>query len=183
MTKKAFLESLDIPEGIPCSYEDFIIVCKKDSLEIKKEVKIPNVTLKIADNKITFESKKGSKNEIKKIKTVIAHLKNIFSGLNEPFVYRLESANVHFPMTLKVEGSKLVINNFLGEKVPRTAEILPNVNVEIKGQEITITGYNKESAGQTAANFENATKVVNKDRRIFQDGIYITEKPGDKKHG
>jgi large subunit ribosomal protein L6 len=80
-------------------------------------------------------------------------------------------------MTLKVEGSKLAINNFLGEKKPRFAEILPNVNVDIKGQNITVSSPDKEAAGQTAANFEKATKVKNRDRRIFQDGIYIVEKP------
>ena len=105
----------------------------------------------------------------------------MFKGINEKFAYKLEACNVHFPMTLKIEGNKLAINNFLGEKTPRHAEILPNVDVDIKGQVITLTSHDKEAAGQTAANFEKATKVRNRDRRIFQDGIYITQKPGDKK--
>jgi len=83
-------------------------------------------------------------------------------------------------MTLKLEGDKLKISNFLGEKISRVAQVLPNVEVEIKGNEITISSHNKESAGQTAANFEKATKVKGRDRRIFQDGIFITHKPGDK---
>ena len=84
-------------------------------------------------------------------------------------------------MTLKIEGNKLAVNNFLGEKIPRYAYILPNVEVQIKGSLITILSTDKEAAGQTAANFEKATKVTNRDRRIFQDGIYIHDKPGDKK--
>jgi large subunit ribosomal protein L6 len=69
----------------------------------------------------------------------------------------------------------------LGEKIPRYANIISGVEINVKGQEITITSHDIEAAGQTAANIEKATKVRNRDRRIFQDGIYIVEKPGREK--
>ncbi len=62
----------------------------------------------------------------------------------------------------------------------QVARIMPNSKVEIKGTDITVTSNDIEMAGQTAANLEKATKVKGRDRRIFQDGIFITEKNGRK---
>ena len=176
--KSHLSQSIEIPEGITCTFENRFVKCKKGPTELSKHIHVPTMHVKVHDNKITLECKKGNKTDYKKIMTFQAHIKNLFKGLNEKFIYKLESANVHFPMSLKVEKDDLVISNFLGEKVARHAKILPNVHVKVTGNQITVESHDKESAGQTAANFEQATKVRGRDRRIFQDGIFITEKPG-----
>jgi large subunit ribosomal protein L6 len=81
-------------------------------------------------------------------------------------------------MNVEIVGNEVIIKNFLGEKIPRKSKIIENVNVEIKGDIITINSPNKELAGQTAANFETATRIKSRDRRVFQDGIFITNKAG-----
>ncbi|MBS3088302.1 50S ribosomal protein L6 [Candidatus Pacearchaeota archaeon] len=176
--KSHLSQSIEIPEGVTCTFENDFVKCKKGSIELTRHMHVPTIDVKMKDNKITLECKKGNKIEYKKIMTFQAHIKNLFKGLSEKFVYKLESANVHFPMSLKVEKEILIINNFLGEKVPRKAKILPNVQVKVAGNQITVESHDKAAAGQTAANFEQATKVTGRDRRIFQDGIYLTEKPG-----
>ena len=42
--------------------------------------------------------------------------------------------------------------------------------------EVTVTGIDKENVGQTAANIERCAVVKNRDRRVFQDGIYLLNK-------
>jgi large subunit ribosomal protein L6 len=171
-------EKMKVAEGVSCSIANGMLVCSKAGAELARNVRLPNIVVKIQGDEIIFSCEKGNKNDLKIIRAHMAHIRNMFHGLDKKYVYQLESCNVHFPVTLKVEKDRLVINNFLGEKVPRHATILPNVIVEIKGAKITITSHDKEAAGQTAANFEKATVVKNRDRRIFQDGIYITDKPG-----
>ena len=82
----------------------------------------------------------------------------------------------HFPMTVKVKGNIVTIDNFLGERSPRVAKIIGDAKVSVKGEDVTITGINKEEVGQTMANIEQATKIKGRDPRIFQDGIYLVDK-------
>ncbi|MEK6825211.1 MAG: 50S ribosomal protein L6 [Nanoarchaeota archaeon] len=175
--RKELKESITIPQGIECKVEGKILTCKKEGVEISRKLTLPGILISLESNNITIHTPKGNKNDYKKIKSTIAHIQNMFFGINNKFTYSLEACNVHFPMTLKTEPGKLIINNFLGEKVPRTAKILPQVIMEVKGTKITLTSQDKEAAGQTAANIEKATKIRYRDRRIFQDGIFITSKP------
>ena len=176
--KKKIESKISIPAGVDCKYENEILTCKKGVVELSRKIDINLINISIKDNEIIIDSQKANKNNLRIAGSIIAHINNIFIGLEKEFVYKLEACNVHFPMILKLEGDKLIINNFLGEKVPRYAKILPGVKVEIKGQSITLSSHDLELAGQTAGNLEKATKIRNRDRRIFQDGIYITSKPG-----
>jgi large subunit ribosomal protein L6 len=178
--KRQYEESISIPNGIDCLVEGKNIKCKKDSKEISRKLDLNSIEIQIKDNKLILKAVRGTKRELKVMMSFLAHLNNMFKGLSEKFSYSLEACNVHFPMTLKLEKGRLVINNFLGERVPRYAKILPGVDVDLDGVKITVSSNNKEQAGHTAANIEKATKVRGRDRRVFQDGIFITSKPGEE---
>ena len=106
-----------------------------------------------------------------------AHLNNMVKGVTEGFTYNLKAFYSHFPMTLAVNGNTFTVNNYFGERVPRTADILQNVEVKVSNKvEITVSGIDKEAVGQTAANIERCTTVKKRDRRVFQDGIYLLNK-------
>lgn len=121
--------------------------------------------------KIAYESRK--RNIKAAAGTIESHIRNMVSGVAKGYTYRLKVVFMHFPMTVKVSGKEVLIQNFLGEKSVRSAKILGDVKVEVKDDEITVKGYNKEDAGQTAANIERATKISARDRRVFQDGIFL----------
>lgn len=175
--KMKIQEELQIPSGVQCNFNGKIFNVSKGSVSLNRKIDLPSVKIEIKGDLIVLSAMKGNKNELKYIKSTVAHIKNLFIGLDKKYTYKLEACNVHFPMTLKVDAGSLIINNFLGEKVPRKAKITSGVEVDVKGAKITVTSHDKEAAGETATNIEKATKIKNRDRRIFQDGIFIVEKP------
>ncbi|MBI5797561.1 50S ribosomal protein L6 [Candidatus Woesearchaeota archaeon] len=176
--EKRLRKEIIIPQGVEVELAENFTV-KKNKNEISKRLFHPTVELKKEEGKIVIHPKRFTKREKKIINTFRSHIRNMFKGVQEPYEYKLKICASHFPMTVTVEGKNLIVKNFLGEKVPRTAVILPNAEVKIEGDVILITSPDKEIAGQTAANFEQCTRITNKDRRIFQDGIWIIKK-GDK---
>ncbi len=178
-TKKELLEEIDIPSGIDASLKDGKIIMKKDNEEITRKLN-PKINVRIEKNKIILSSKKSTRKEKKIFGSIIAHIKNIISGLGEKFKYKLQVANVHFPMSVAYDKSsnELVVKNFLGEKKDRKIKLTEGVDVKVNKDIIEIESSDVEKAGQAAANIEKGTKVRNRDRRIFQDGIFIIEKPG-----
>jgi len=171
---------IEIPEGIEVVVNENEITVRGNGKEIARNFDLGKVRPEVKDKKIFLAVKKATRRESKMIGTVWAHLENMIKGLKENFIYDLEICSVHFPMNVKQEGDKVVIKSFLGETTERIAKILPNVNVEIKGSQIAVSSHDIEAAGQTAANLEKATRLTGRDRRIFQDGIFITSKCGRK---
>jgi large subunit ribosomal protein L6 len=105
--------------------------------------------------------------------TFKAHINNMIKGVTEGFEYKMKTVYSHFPIKTNVEGDFFIIHNFLGERSPRKAKILDQVKVEVNGDNVTVTGIDKEKVGQTVANIERATKVTRRDIRVFQDGVYL----------
>ncbi len=105
-----------------------------------------------------------------------SHLANIAGGLSRGVEARLKVVAAHFPMKVSVKGNELVIENFLGEKYPRSTRLLPGTTAKVDGEFVTIEGHDIEEVGQSAANIERATRIRDYDPRVFQDGIYLVER-------
>jgi len=105
-----------------------------------------------------------------------ANIQNMLTGVTRGFQSRLKIVSSHFPITTDVREGEILINNFLGERHPRRAKIYDGVSVSVEGEFVTVTGIDKDRVAQTAANIEQATVIRHRDRRIFQDGIYLVQK-------
>jgi len=81
-------------------------------------------------------------------------------------------------MNVAFNNGTLTVKNFYGEKAARTLVVDANVKVNVKDKIIELESNNKETAGMVASNIEQMTRITNRDRRIFQDGIFIISKSG-----
>lgn len=176
--KKKLYEVVEIPEGVEVKIDGNNMEVSGKEGTIKKTVNFSGIETKREGNKILIGGEKITKSEKKMIYTIVSHLKNMINGVQEKYTYEIKICFNHFPITLDVSGNEAKIKNFLGEKVPRKAKILDGVEIEVKKDSITLKSIDKEAAGQTAANFEAATQIKNRDRRVFQDGLFIINKCG-----
>jgi large subunit ribosomal protein L6 len=177
--EKELREEIEIPEGLVASLEGDEIVMKKGDKELRRKLD-PRFEVKVEGSKVMLNSSKTTRREKRMFGTVKAHIRNMIRGLTEGFKYELEVANVHFPMNVSYdkESNDLVVKNFLGEKKDRRIRLTEDVDVNVNKNIVEVTSHNIERAGQAATNIEKGTRVRNKDRRIYQDGIYIVKKPG-----
>ena len=169
-------EIVALPEGVQARYENGMMYVAGKLGEVKKKLSYPTIKITVEDGKIKLSSEGENRKAKRLIKTFAAHIQNMIKGVQEGFTYKLKVIYTHFPTTVKVEGNKVIIENFIGERSPRIANILPGVEVKVQKQDITVTGIDLEAVSQTAANIERTTRIVGKDRRVFQDGIFIVEK-------
>jgi large subunit ribosomal protein L6 len=177
--RKSFNEEIEIPSQVNASIGNNVIIIKKDSKELKRKIE-SEISASIEGNKIKLEVKNARRIEKRKFGSLVGHIKNMIKGLVEGFEYDLEICNVHFPMTLTFDKAKseFIVKNMLGEKSPRTLKTNNRIEVEIKAPHIKIKSYDLEAAGQAASDLEKLTKIRYRDRNKFQDGIFITKKPG-----
>jgi len=168
--------TIQIPEGVKVEIMDKKVKVSGPLGTIEKELYHPKVRIKIEDNNVVVDSILPRRRDAAMTGTIAAHIRNMIKGVTKGYTYRLKIVYAHFPMKVTVKGDTVVIENFLGERAPRYAKILPGVKVEVKGEEVIVSGIDKEKVGQTAANIELATRVRGFDIRKFQDGIYIVSK-------
>jgi large subunit ribosomal protein L6 len=176
---KITMQEIEIPSGIEVKIEGNTIIIKKEGKEAKR-IADREIEMKQEGSRLIISMKRNRREQKRKIGTFAGHIKNMIDGLLNGFEYDLEICNVHFPMTLTFDKAKneFIIKNLLGEKAPRILKINGNIEVEIKAPHVKIKSHDIETAGQAAANLEKLARIRNRDRNKFQDGIFITKKPG-----
>ena len=176
MEKKQLEESVEIPQGVDIAIEGTTVTLKGQKGQLSRRFLYPGMLLKKEDNKVIISTDRATKRENKMIGTTKAHIKNMAKGVAEGHVYKMKICSGHFPMHVSVSGTEFVIKNFFGERHPRKLAIRRGVKIIIDGNDVVLEGIDREEVAQTAADIEQITRRTKYDRRIFQDGIYITSK-------
>ncbi|MFC7073860.1 50S ribosomal protein L6 [Halovenus rubra] len=170
-------ERLDIPEEVSAEMDHLELTVEGQNGSVTRRLWYPDVSVSVDGDEVVIATENDDAQTMSTVGTFQSHIENMFYGVTEGWEYEMEVFYSHFPMQVNVEDGAVVIENFLGERAPRRAPIHGNTDVEVDGEEITLSGPDIESVGQTAADIEQLTRVTDKDVRVFQDGVYITAKP------
>lgn len=170
-------QKFSIPEGVSIEKgEDSSITISGEKGRIDRVFVYPHAKIDIVSDTVTVKTDSKRNKDRAVVGTWISHISNMSKGVKEGFVYKLKIVYTHFPVTVSVSGSKVEIKNFLGGRGIMSADIIGDTKVEVKKDDVVVSGISKEDVGQTAANIERACKVKGKDRRVFQDGVYLVDK-------
>ncbi len=172
-------EVVAIPDGVQVRLDGELATVSGKGHTLRRRLAHPRVQLVVDGKEAKIRCEFPRRREAALVGTFAAHLRNMIVGVTDGFTYEMKIVYSHFPMKASVKGAEFVIENFLGEKFPRKTRIVGETKVEVRGDQVVLTGPDVEAVGQTAANIEQATRIRGLDPRIFQDGIYITQKAGE----
>jgi large subunit ribosomal protein L6 len=159
---------ITIPDGVNVEVSGARISVKGPKGKVEKSVG-PMVSVSVSGKEVSVI---GDKVHVNTIESIIS---SMMKGVTEGYKREMKVIYAHFPVSIEVKGQDIMIKNFQGEKQNRKARLVGDTKLAVKGQNVTVTGSDKEAVGQTIANMRTAMRIKEKDARIFQDGIYEVE--------
>jgi large subunit ribosomal protein L6 len=162
MRQPEISRTIEAPDGVTINLEGRKVTVK--------------VLINVDGNKVRVWAEWPRKKEAALVGTIHSHIQNMITGVQKGFTYKLKIVFSHFPISVKVQGKTVLIENFTGERRARKANIVGDVKVKVEAEDIVVQGLNLEDVSQTAANIETITRVRRKDPRIFLDGLYVFER-------
>jgi len=171
-----FQDEVAIPEGVTITLNKHMLSFVGPLGKTHKSFRSIPVNIEIVEGRVLLKAIGDRKRDYAILHTARSIIRNICEGLIDGYTIKMKVVYAHFPITVKVEGKKILIENFQGERAARITHVVGNTKVVPKGEDVILTGEVWTDITQTAANIELKTKVKNKDHRVFLDGIYAFEK-------
>ena len=168
--------TIQVPEGIDVSLEGKKVNVKGAKGSLTRDFSFAPISIDGEGRNIRISAKWPRKKEAALVGTIYSHIQNMITGVTKGYTYKLKIVFSHFPISVKVQDKSILIENFTGERRARRIKIIGDVKVKIEPDDIIVEGINLEHVSQTAANIEQATRVRNKDPRVFLDGLYVYER-------
>ena len=176
-TEQQITAEVEAPASVSIKKEGNLIQVKGTLGTVKKDfTKLP-ATVTVQGNKITIKPYGTRKRDLAVTNTARSIIAGMIRGVEKGYIYRLKIIFAHFPISVKVKGREVHVENFFGERSARISQIIGDATkVSVVGEDVVIQGPSLEDVSQTAANIELSTKTKGKDQRVFLDGLYTYSK-------
>jgi len=169
-------KAIQVPSEVEITIEGKKVTVKGAKGALSRDFSYASVAIEHHEKVVSIRAEWPRKKEASLVGTIYSHIQNMITGVMKGFTCKLKIVFSHFPISVKVKDKTILIENFTGERNPRKAKIVGDVQVKVQSEDIIVQGVNLEDVSQTAANIEQATKVKRKDPRVFLDGIYVYER-------
>jgi len=169
--------AIEIPDEVSAEVSNLDLTVEGPNGSVTRTLWYPSVSVSVEGDEVVITADADDAKTNATVGTFESHVSNMIHGVTEGWEYEMEVYYAHFPMQVDVDGDEVVIENFLGERSERRTPLRGDTEVQVDGEVVTLSGPSKEDVGQTAADIEQLTRVTDKDNRVFQDGVYITQKP------
>ncbi len=173
MSVQVVENTVEIPENVQLTLEGRKITVQGPKGKIIKDFTHTKLNMSAEGGKLKLSIENPRRTEAALVGTISTHVKNMIKGVTQGWVYKMKIVFVHFPTAVKVVGKEVHIENFVGERKGRVADIVGDTKVTIKQDDVILEGIDIDEVSQTAANIQTRAKIRNKDLRKFLDGIYV----------
>src|SRR4030043_1379915 len=142
-------ETIQIPDGVQLTIEGRRVIVKGPKGTLTRDFSHEPVSLEMNDKIVRIWVQWPRKKESALVGTIRSHIQNMITGVMKGFTYKLKIVFSHFPISVKVQGKTVLIENFTGERRPRRVKIIGDVQVKIETEDIVVEGLNLEDVSQT----------------------------------
>jgi len=178
-------EEYEIPKDVTLTLKGKELSIKGKKGSITKDFShAKKIDITSEGKKVKFYAEFPRQKTVALVYTLKNLLNNMVVGVQEGYTYKMKIVYSHFPITVvppKKGKREILIKNFIGERAARVCHSIGDVAIKANKDEVIVTGCDKESVGQTCASIQKRCKIKDKDKRVFQDGVYVFQKElGDK---
>ena len=122
-------EEVEVPEGVELKLSGKMIEVSGPKGKLAHKFDVPMVGLKTEGQKILIETQFPRRKHRAAIGMIRSRLANMFKGVTTGFTYKLRVVYSHFPITIKVEGTRVLM--------PREVVGLSVIGPFPKGRQLT----------------------------------------------
>src|ERR687889_1885047 len=136
-----YVNEIVLPSEVSITKQENLITTKGSFGSVQKDfTKMPAI-IDLQDSKITIKSHGNRKKDFALVNTIQSVINNMIKGSSKGFTYRLKIVFAHFPITVKIKGKEISVDNFFGERSARTSKIIgDDTKVTVQGEDVIISG-------------------------------------------
>ena len=131
-----FQTTVEIPDGVTLKLNKTMLEVQGPLGKTYKSFRKIPVKIEIGDGKVSLNALDTRKKDYAILHTVRSLIRNLCEGVTEGYTVKMKVVYAHFPITVKTKDDLVLIDNFQGERAPRTAKIVGSAKVTPKGEDV-----------------------------------------------